>query len=102
MNKDNNMDTFGQPIHLTEYYTDVHREQIATIVDWIAAFNANITDKKEQLTQSRFARHARLGASLVNQILGGKYKAPPDEHLKKLLDAIDELERKSESSSGTW
>ena len=93
---DKNIDPFGQPIFLAAHYTDVHREQVAEIIDWLAAANTGVTDKKKLKTQSWLVRVSRLNASTVNQVLHGKYASPPDAQLRAMLDAIRDYERKVE------
>ncbi|AXF86418.1 hypothetical protein DTO96_102172 [Ephemeroptericola cinctiostellae] len=97
-NHDNELDAFGQPIHLLPHYTDVHREQIAEIVDWMTDKNKGVTDKKQLKTQTWVARNARLKPAAVNQVLRGKYASPPDAQLRAMLDAIHDYDRRQEYS----
>ena len=95
------LNVFGQPIEPLPHYTDVHREQIAEIVDWMAEKNRDVTDKKKLVTQTWLARAARLKPAAVNQVLRGKYASPPDAQLRAMLDAIADYERKAEFSGAS-
>lgn len=97
---DPNIDKFGQPINLLPHYTDVHREKIAEIADWMTAKNKDVTDQKKIITQSWLARLARLNPTTVNLVMSGKYPSPPDAQLRKILDAITDYDRK-QGASGT-
>ena len=94
----NNTDVFGHPIDCLPHYTDVHRESVATVIDWLNDQNKGVTDPKKAITQSWLARLSRVNPATTNLVLGGKYPSPPTAQLKKMLDAIAEFERKKETS----
>jgi DNA transposition AAA+ family ATPase len=87
----------AQPAEFGASYKDADRAQVASIINWLNTQNDGVTDKKQLMTQSWLAKLARVNASTVNLVLGGKYPSPPTDQLRKLLAAIEDFERKQES-----
>ena len=67
------------PAQWHERYSEDNQSDTLRVIDWLNSHQKN---------QAWLAKVARVNAATLNQVIAGKYGAPPTRHLAKLLDAI--------------
>jgi len=74
-----NYEPIAKPTQWHERYSEQDQEHTLQVIDWL---------NSHQKSQAWLAKVARVNAATLNQVIAGKYGAPPAKHLAKLLDAI--------------
>lgn len=66
---------------INKHYSDEDWAAVKRVKDWLAGGRGR--------SQAALAKMSGVAAGTLNQVIAGKYKAPPGTHTKKLLDVLD-------------
>jgi len=77
-------------------YTESDITNVHSIVDWINDGQHHEPGYKNQRSQTKLSKAAKVNDSTLNTILRGKYVSSPTKFIKKMLDAIRRWDMREE------